>query len=115
MRSYITSQARIQATPNPSGDLWSGGLSEPKFTAQGRPFTRSWGRPQRDGPALRALALIPYAHWLLDRAHPSDLEYVRKCLYNPHALRTPGSVIKNDLEEVAQQWAQPGFDLWEEV
>lgn len=115
VRSYASFQADIQAQPNPSGDLWTGGLSEPKFQVSGEAFTASWGRPQRDGPALRALAIIPYAHWLLDRGFPADQAYVRESLYDPHALRRPGSVIKNDLEEVANSWDKPGFDLWEEV
>ncbi len=115
MRSYAAFQARVQNTPNPSGDLRTGGLTEPKFEVSGAAYTGSWGRPQRDGPALRALALIPYAHWLLDRGFPSDIAYVRESLYDPHALRRPGSVVKNDLEEVASTWHRPGFDLWEEV
>jgi glucoamylase len=68
-----------------------------------------------DGPALRALALIPYARFILDRGFPSDLAYVRNHLYDPSVIRDPGKVIKNDLEEVAHTWDQPGFDLWEEV
>ncbi|BEI81531.1 hypothetical protein CcaverHIS002_0206910 [Cutaneotrichosporon cavernicola] len=115
VRSYATFQARIQSNPNPSGDLWTGGLSEPKFDVSGSAFTGSWGRPQRDGPALRALALIPYAHWLLDRGFPTDLAYVRESLYDPDSLRRPGSVVKNDLEEVANSWYKASFDLWEEV
>lgn len=115
MRSYAASQAKIQSTPNPSGDLWTGGLNEPKFHVTGDSFTGSWGRPQRDGPALRALSLIPYAHWLLDRGFPADVAYVRESLYDPSAVRRPGSVIKNDLEEVSNGWQKPGFDLWEEV
>lgn len=115
VRSYVSAQAGIQNRRNPSGDLWSGGLSEAKFTAQGLPFEGDWGRPQRDGPALRALALVPYAHWLLDRAFPADIEYVHDNMYNPHAMRQEGNVIKNDLEEVASNWHREGFDLWEEV
>ncbi|KLT45107.1 hypothetical protein CC85DRAFT_241547 [Cutaneotrichosporon oleaginosum] len=115
VRSYISFQAKLQRIPNPSGDLWTGGLAEPKFTVSGAPYMGAWGRPQRDGPALRALALIPYAHWLLDRGHSSDLAYVRRALYDSHAIRQPGIVLKNDLEEVANSWHRPSFDLWEEV
>lgn len=68
-----------------------------------------------DGPALRALALIPYAHFLLDRAWPADIAYVRSHLYDIHEIRQEGKVIKNDLEEVGGGWWLPGFDLWEEV
>jgi glucoamylase len=30
-------------------------------------------------------------------------------------MRTQGSVVKNDLEEVAHGWREPSFDLWEEA
>jgi glucoamylase len=69
----------------------------------------------RDGPALRALAMIPYAHYLLDRGWPADIAYVEDKLYNPTTLRQAGSVIKNDLEEVGGGWWLESFDLWEEV
>jgi glucoamylase len=69
----------------------------------------------RDGPALRVLALIPYANFLLDRGYPADLQYIHDNLYNPNAIREPGRVIKNDLEEVGGGWWLGGFDLWEEV
>lgn len=69
----------------------------------------------RDGPPLRALALIPYAHYILDRNHLLDVQYVEESLYDPTSLRSPGSVIKNDLEEIAHGWQKEGFDLWEEV
>lgn len=68
-----------------------------------------------DGPALRLLSLIPYAHYLLDRDNPQDREYVRLHLYEPHLIRAKGKVIKNDLEEVARGWWMEGFDLWEEL
>ncbi|KAF5845237.1 hypothetical protein GGP41_001318 [Bipolaris sorokiniana] len=59
--AYTSLQGDIQRTSNPSGtfdDL--SGLGEPKFQVDGKPFTGSWGRPQRDGPALRALTLMHY-------------------------------------------------------
>lgn len=59
--------------------------------------------------------MIPYAHYLLDRAWPSDIIYVRDNLYDPGHIRERGKVIKNDLEEVAGGWWAGGFDLWEEV
>jgi glucoamylase len=68
IEAYISSQARIQGVENPSGGLADGsGLGEPKFMADETPFTGSWGRPQRDGPALRATALIGFGWWLLVR------------------------------------------------
>jgi len=68
-----------------------------------------------DGPALRALAMIPYAHFLLDRGWPADMIYVERHLYDTKVLRGAGSVIKNDLEEVGGGWWHETFDLWEEV
>jgi glucoamylase len=69
----------------------------------------------RDGPALRALAIIPYINYLLDRAFPADITYVKENLYDPQHIRRLGKVVKNDLEEVAGGWWASGFDLWEEV
>lgn len=67
IEEYINAQAYIQTISNPSGDLSSGGLGEPKFNVDETAFTGSWGRPQRDGPALRATALIAFGQWLLVR------------------------------------------------
>lgn len=89
---------------NPSGDFASGaGLAEPKFNSDGSAFTGSWGRPQRDGPALRATALIAYAKWLVANG------------YTTTASTLVWPVIQNDLNYVTQYWSQTGYDLWEEV
>ena len=63
---------------------------------------------------MRALTLIPYAHFLLDRGNRLDLSFVKENLYDPSLIRVAGKVIKNDLEEVAAGWFSGGFDLWEE-
>ncbi|KAI9837191.1 MAG: Glucoamylase, intracellular sporulation-specific [Sclerophora amabilis] len=119
--SYIDLQRRLQQTPNPSGtydDLTA--LGEPKFLVSGDPFTGSWGRPQRDGPALRALTLTHYLR-AYNSSQPSlwnsteeagSAEFFRK-LYD--AKLPTDSVIKADLEYVSHYWQSPGFDLWEEV
>ncbi|KAK7921043.1 glucoamylase [Apiospora marii] len=102
--SDITSQARLQTVSNPSGNFYDGsGLGEPKFNADGSQFTGSWGRPQRDGPPLRALTMITYSKWLVNNGYQSTA----KDLVWP--------VIQNDLAYTAQYWNQTGFDLWEEV
>jgi glucoamylase len=88
---------------NPSGSVSSGGLGEPKFNADGSAFTGAWGRPQRDGPALRATAVITYANWLIRNGNSS---YVSSSLW---------PMIKLDLDYVQQYWNQSTFDLWEEV
>jgi glucoamylase len=57
-------------------------------------FTGPWGRPQRDGPALRSITLITYANWLLDNGNKS---YVTNTLW---------PIIKLDLDYVAANWNQ---------
>jgi glucoamylase len=47
VRAYIASQAGLQKLNTKSGDLWSGGLNEPKFMVDGETFDGEWGRPQR--------------------------------------------------------------------
>ncbi|KAL9108191.1 MAG: hypothetical protein Q9227_007046 [Pyrenula ochraceoflavens] len=101
IENYISAQAKLQTVCNPSGCLSSGGLAEPKFYVNLTQFTGSWGRPQRDGPALRATALITYSRYLQQQG---------SSIAN---LTWP--IIQNDLAYVAQNWNQTGFDLWEEV
>ncbi|GAP83733.1 putative glucoamylase [Rosellinia necatrix] len=102
--NYIVSQAKLQTVSNPSGDLSDGrGLGEAKYLVDGSAFTGGWGRPQRDGPALRAITMIGYSKWLVANGYTSTA----------NTLVWP--IIRNDLAYVAQYWNQTGFDLWEEV
>ncbi|KAF8964433.1 glycoside hydrolase family 15 protein [Flammula alnicola] len=100
---YLTAQQALQQVSNPSGTVVTGGLAEPKFNVDGTAFTGPWGRPQRDGPALRATALITYAKWLMAN---SNTTFVTNTLW---------PIIKLDLDYVANLWNQSTFDLWEEV
>ncbi|KAL8775683.1 MAG: hypothetical protein Q9209_000179 [Squamulea sp. 1 TL-2023] len=104
IEDYISAQAILQTVSNPSGDLSDGsGLGEPKFEVNSTAFTGPWGRPQRDGPALRATALIAYSRWLV---------------LNGEEYRVASKIwpiISNDLNYVGEYWNQTGFDLWEEV
>ncbi|EIW58421.1 glucoamylase [Trametes versicolor FP-101664 SS1] len=100
---FTSSQAALQQVSNPSGTVSTGGLGEPKFNIDESAFTGAWGRPQRDGPALRSTAFISYANWLLDNGNTT---YVTQTLW---------PVIKLDLDYVEANWNQTGFDLWEEV
>ena len=104
IQNYIVAQAKLQGVSNPSGNLANGaGLGEAKFMVDLTQFTGDWGRPQRDGPPLRAIALLGYARWLLDNGYASTAQSV------------VWPVIKNDLNYAAQYWNYTGFDLWEEV
>ncbi|KAG9119052.1 hypothetical protein FRC07_006118 [Ceratobasidium sp. 392] len=101
IQNWIASQGRIQQVSNPSGSVTSGGLGEPKFNIDETAFTGAWGRPQRDGPALRATTMITYANFLGTT--------------NSYVTGTVWPLVKLDLDYVAQYWNQTGFDLWEEV
>ncbi|KAI1794915.1 glucoamylase [Ganoderma leucocontextum] len=101
---FTTAEAILQQTSNPSGSVSTGGLGEPKFNVDESAFTGAWGRPQRDGPALRATAIIIYANWLL--ANGNGTSYVQDTLW---------PIIKLDLDYVQNNWNQSTFDLWEEV
>ncbi|KAF7364930.1 Glucoamylase [Mycena venus] len=103
IQDFITAETNLQQVSNPSGTISTGGLGEPKFNVDGTAFTGSWGRPQRDGPALRSTAMITYANWLLKNTTASDV------------LNTLWPTIKLDLDYVASNWNQTGFDLWEEI
>lgn len=104
VENYTTAQARLQTVTNPSGSLYPAGLGlgDPKFYVNETRFNGDWGRPQRDGPALRATALMNLCYALLDR--------------NSSAITTVfWPIIMNDLRYVGQYWNQTGYDLWEEV
>lgn len=104
IRDYIGAQAVLQGISNPSGSLSDGsGLGEPKFEVNETAFVGSWGRPQRDGPALRATAMITYSKHLLSTGQTSAVT----------DLIWP--IVRNDLSYIAQYWNETGFDLWEEV
>lgn len=107
IQDYIKAQAILQTVSNPSGALGSGrGLGEPKYYSNLTRFNGDWGRPQRDGPALRATALITYSRWLLSTGRKSDVTEAKEVIW---------PVIQNDLYYVSQYWNSTGFDLWEEV
>lgn len=113
LRLYSYSQAKLQNTCNRSGCPADGGLGEPKFNVDGTPFEGDWGRPQRDGPALRAITLIRFANYLLDRGTSADRDFVSRFLYNQDTS-SGNSVIKNDLEYTSHLCFDSSFDLWEE-
>lgn len=100
---YVSSQAKLQGVSNPSGEAYGSGLGEPKFNADLTAFTGAWGRPQRDGPPLRATALTLYANWLIGNNQKSK------------ALGSVWPVIQRDLAYTVRFWNQTGYDLWEEV
>ncbi|OBT88251.1 hypothetical protein VE02_02771 [Pseudogymnoascus sp. 03VT05] len=105
IEEYITSQAVLQTVSNPSGTFLPQGLGlgEPKYMVDGKRFNGAWGRPQRDGPAVRAITLMTYSKWLMKHGQSKK------------AKNVIWPIISNDLSYVGQYWNQTGFDLWEEV
>ncbi|TRX96690.1 hypothetical protein FHL15_002356 [Xylaria flabelliformis] len=105
IEQYIHSQAVLQTVTNPSGTFLPNGmgLGEPKYNVDLTRFNGAWGRPQRDGPALRAIALITYSNWLISHGQKQKAQTVI------------WPIISNDLSYVGQYWNSTGFDLWEEV
>ncbi|KAF8798899.1 glycoside hydrolase family 15 protein [Phlegmacium glaucopus] len=97
---FFVAESKLQQVSNPSGTVSTGGLGEPKFNIDLSAFTDPWGR---NGPALRATALMSYAEWLMDNSNTS---FVSSNIW---------PVLKLDLDYTANFWNQSGFDLWEEI
>lgn len=109
LKDYVIFSRSNQTTKNPSGDQSSGGLGEPKFNMDGSAYWQSWGRPQNDGPALRAIVLIDFAQYLIKKG---ETAWVTRHLYRSEL--PAATVIKADLEYTAHHWMEKSFDLWEE-
>lgn len=107
IEEYFAAQAQLQTVTNPSGALWPAGLGlgEPKFYTNKTRFNGAWGRPQNDGPALRATTLMEAATAIFAR-NPNASEIVSSTLW---------PVILNDLRYVGEYWNTTSYDLWEEV
>ena len=85
------------------------GLGEPRYNLDGTTNLDPWGRPQNDGPALRAITAIRIAEaWM----NEGRFQEVQSRLYS--AVLPANTLIKRDLEYVAHHWREPSFDLWEE-
>lgn len=44
---FVSAETDLQQVANPSGNITTGGLGEPKFNIDGSAYTDPWGRPQR--------------------------------------------------------------------
>src|SRR5262245_17002075 len=74
-------------------------LGEPRFNPDATLDISKWNRPQHDGPALRALALMRL--WAMGVLDAEDQAPMRK-------------LILTDLNFLARHWREPSFDIWEE-
>lgn len=90
---FVRFSRRLQQNPAPEGE------GEPRFNADGSPDFLKWSRPQFDGPALRALALM----------HAES----RRVPFDGDAREALNGVVREDLDFLAAHLTE-GFDLWEE-
>ncbi|KAI9251989.1 Six-hairpin glycosidase-like protein [Helicostylum pulchrum] len=100
LMDYIQFQIDTQ-----SADTRCGCLGEPKFNTDGSSYRGTWGRPQNDGPAERAVTFMLIATRWIDNGY-QDTAWI----YN-HLVP---SLVK-DLDYIVKVWYQDSFDLWEEV
>jgi glucoamylase len=112
LKNYVDfSRSNQQASVGAAGDQ-----GEPKFLMDGQLFTGPWGRPQHDGPALRAMTVLRFARALLATGGTANQQYV-DTLYV--AALPANTLLKIDLEYTGHRANEPaakdGFDLWEEV
>ncbi len=73
---------------------------ETRFNPDGTLDIQRWGRPQNDGPALRALALM---RWLRDVPG-----------LDPSTREAAAGLVRADLAFVLARWREPCLDIWEE-
>lgn len=107
IEDYTTANAMQQVLSDPSGTFFPAGqgLGEPKFYTNLTRFDDTWGRPQNDGPALRATTLMEVAYAIMQR-NPNATQIIKE-IYWP--------IILNDLKYVGQYWNTTSYELWEEV
>ncbi len=111
IRSILLDHLQFNAKIQVSSQSFKG-LGEPKFLLNGLPFTGDWGRPQNDGPALRASMHTRVLALALNEKWP-ELNQLLPMLYGANI--PADSLIKRDLEYVGHHWQESSFDLWEEI
>ena len=75
-------------------------LGEARHNADGGLDVLKWGRPQNDGPALRALAVMRFL--ALD-------------VFPERAAEAALTLLRIDLDYTLSHWREPCVDLWEET
>jgi len=73
--------------------------ADTRVNADGTLDISRWARPQHDGPALRALAV---------------LRWMRRAAFDPPLRAAASSLLRADLEFVRRHAHTPCFDIWEE-
>ncbi|HEY7888844.1 MAG TPA: glycoside hydrolase family 15 protein [Steroidobacteraceae bacterium] len=73
--------------------------AETRVNADGTLDISNWGRPQNDGPPLRALTLL---RWMRNASLDADL------------LTVCEGLLRDDLRFTRDHWREPCYDIWEE-
>ena len=102
MDKYLSWVQKVQSKISPFG---YNVLIEPKYTfPEGDVYTGGWGRPQTDGPGLRATTIILYAKSLVKGGRIGEAKNIWE------------NVIKKDLDWIKNGWSNTkSFDLWEDL
>ena len=108
-QNYVDFSLKIQSQPTLSGSIQDhfANFGEPKFEVGGVGFSQPWGRPQTDGPALRAVSLMRIYKLAQQR-----LDAQRQFSASMTGMK---NALLADLEYTAYHWRDQGYDLWEEV
>ena len=88
--------------------------AETRVNADGTLDISSWARPQHDGPALRALAVL---RWLRRGARPPQaeaLEQANAVTLAPIIEAGAAELLQADLAFTRARSPEPCFDIWEE-
>jgi glucoamylase len=73
--------------------------AETRVNADGSLDISNWGRPQNDGPALRALTVL---RWMRSASLDGELQTTCK------------ELLRADLRFTRAHWREPCYDIWEE-
>jgi glucoamylase len=74
-------------------------VGETRVNPDGTLDISRWGRPQNDGPPLRALAL---------------LRWFSSVMFEPDLDASASALLRADLEYTCAHWREPCYDIWEE-
>ncbi|SFK12159.1 glycoside hydrolase family 15 protein [Methylocapsa palsarum] len=75
-------------------------FGEPRFNPDGTLDIIKWSRPQHDGPALRALAVLRFARLAVAQ--------------EDETRRLMAALIARDIDFILAHWREASFDIWEE-
>ncbi|HEY6451077.1 MAG TPA: glycoside hydrolase family 15 protein [Steroidobacteraceae bacterium] len=92
-RRFLRTEADLEAV---HGEHVAG---ETRVNPDGTLDVSSWGRPQYDGPALRALALLRWGP-------PTSPDAALGAEWS--------ALLRSDLDFTWRHWREPSFDIWEE-